>query len=135
MSSHELVDVRRKATLLEFFLHLLEHEDPLVRRRMCTEQLIGPAPVALLLDLDRLLQFVGIDLAVFVQVVGAHLLIQLVVVRGGSDGITDHERPRTARISSWFSCWRSACVTTSSEDETVRPKTNAFGEESPLTQI
>src|SRR5437016_14359952 len=42
---------------------------------------------------------------------------------------------RTARISSWFSCWRSACVTTSSEDATVRPKTNAFGEESPLTQI
>src|SRR5438552_7758455 len=98
--SYELIDVRRKAALLEFFLHLLQHEDPLVRRRMRPEKLVGPPPMALLLDLDRLLQFVGINLAVFVQVVGAHLLIQLVVVRGGPDGITDHERPETGRFRS-----------------------------------
>src|SRR6267143_1923012 len=42
---------------------------------------------------------------------------------------------RTARISSWFNCARSPCVTTSSDVATVRQKTKAFGAESPLSQI
>src|SRR6266571_1139640 len=42
---------------------------------------------------------------------------------------------RTARISSWFRLSRRPSVTTSSDDPTVRPKTNAFGEESALSQM
>src|SRR6266571_6933107 len=71
---YELVDVRREAALLDFFLHLLEHQDPPVGWRVRAEEFVRAPPVALPLLLDRLPQFVRVDLAVLVEVVGVHLL-------------------------------------------------------------
>src|SRR5207245_8600536 len=89
--SDELVDVRREAALLDLLLHLLEHQDPPIGWRVRAEEFIRAPPVALPLLLDRLPQFVRVDLAVLIEVVGAHLLPHLIAIVRRLHRIADHE--------------------------------------------
>src|SRR5919204_4127331 len=96
--SDEPVDVRGEPALLQLLFHLLEHQDPLVRRRVGPEQLVRVAPGVPSFDLDCLLQFVRVELPVPVQVVCVHLRAEFVVVRRGLDRIADHEGPEAGRF-------------------------------------
>src|SRR5947209_8599721 len=98
VGSHELVDVPRKAALLDLLFHFLEDEDALVRRRVGAEQLVRAAPMALPLLFDRLLQLVCIELPVAVQIVAAHAVLKFLVILSRLHRVADHERPEARRL-------------------------------------